>query len=940
MRITYLLTTADARAGTERAIAEQTNAMSAMGHEVVVASVYRLDEPGFSFGDRVTVDYMTSLEGPSGSPSLMIPTEWDSQFCLSTDAPIIDYLRRCTADVVVTTTPALTVFALHACAADTRIVQQEHRNSISRGVTGVPVLRHSPRVDALVVLTERSADWLAARFGDRAPRIEVIPNALPAIARPQSSVTQHVVMAAGRFVGAKGFVNLVRAFGRVADDYPDWRLRLFGDGPQHERILKMARNLGIAAQVEIFPPTDAIEREWARASIGALASTSEGLPLVLMEARGAGLPLVAFDCETGPREIIRHGKDGYLVEPGDIAGFAGALRLLMEDEQKRVRMSEAAPESLERFAPARVAAQWSTLFEELVSDVETARQRLDREAAMDSDAPQTEEEGSGVPSSATESDPSQNSDALESGPGEDAEDLTVEELETALRESSVDDDASGVIEQDPADQDSDTVLSSTAVDLVPRNARERNRVLLEQLLEASPLRCRPITLQERTMWAVREHDRAELLQILVEKAPPSLEIRLYAGRTRLDQDGRSWRVDHDEVDLEDVTRIFLFHHFQVPETTLHVGYAAGLTVAFWSEDENRPGLFRSGGANDEFDLLRPEQFDQHLFAPWEPMHELPLWNSIEFPIDAVYTWVDDTDEAWRARRARASGDLVPDGLSGGDIRFRNRDELKYSLRSLFAHAPWIRHVYIVTDDQSPEWLAKHPAVSVVHHRELFPDPSVLPVFNSHAIETVLHRIPGLAEHFLYLNDDVFLMRDQRPDQYFTATGQAKMFVSPTKVNDLGDFAEPHEAAGMNNRRLIEQEHGVTITNGLLHTPHPHRVSVLERLCAKYPDLIGDTRRARFRSGSDISLTSSFAQYSGLFSGDYVQGSLRVDFVSLGGPTMMRRLSEARERNLDCLTFGEFPDDPSPALTDEASRTFMRTSFPVAAPWESKQNGGA
>src|SRR5690606_422745 len=129
MRITYLLTTADARAGTERAIAEQTNAMSAMGHEVVVASVYRLDEPGFSFGDRVTVDYMTSLEGPSGSPSLMIPTEWDSQFCLSTDAPIIDYLRRCTADVVVTTTPALTVFALHACAADIRIVQQEHRNS-------------------------------------------------------------------------------------------------------------------------------------------------------------------------------------------------------------------------------------------------------------------------------------------------------------------------------------------------------------------------------------------------------------------------------------------------------------------------------------------------------------------------------------------------------------------------------------------------------------------------------------------------------------------------------------------------------------------------------------------------------------------------------------------------------------------------------------------
>ena len=313
MRITYLLTTADARAGTERAIAEQTNAMSAMGHEVVVASVYRLDEPGFSFGDRVTVDYMTSLEGPSGSPSLMIPTEWDSQFCLSTDAPIIDYLRRCTADVVVTTTPALTVFALHACAADTRIVQQEHRNSISRGVTGVPVLRHSPRVDALVVLTERSADWLAARFGDRAPRIEVIPNALPAIARPQSSVTQHVVMAAGRFVGAKGFVNLVRAFGRVADDYPDWRLRLFGDGPQHERILKMARNLGIAAQVEIFHRRTP-SRESGLGLPRPLRRRAR-TPLVLMEAR---CRLASRGIRLRDRAARDHPswKDGYLSNRG------------------------------------------------------------------------------------------------------------------------------------------------------------------------------------------------------------------------------------------------------------------------------------------------------------------------------------------------------------------------------------------------------------------------------------------------------------------------------------------------------------------------------------------------------------------------------------------------------------------------------------------------
>ena len=178
------------------------------------------------------------------------------------------------------------------------------------------MLRHSPRVDALVVLTERSADWLAARFGDRAPRIEVIPNALPAIARPQSSVTQHVVMAAGRFVGAKGFVNLVRAFGRVADDYPDWRLRLFGDGPQHERILKMARNLGIAAQVRSsHRRTPSGECSLPSAPLCRRART-----LVLME----GAQAASWHSTARPGRARSSVMEGRLSRrTGHIAGFAG-----------------------------------------------------------------------------------------------------------------------------------------------------------------------------------------------------------------------------------------------------------------------------------------------------------------------------------------------------------------------------------------------------------------------------------------------------------------------------------------------------------------------------------------------------------------------------------------------------------------------------------------
>ncbi len=92
--------------------------------------------------------------------------------------------------------------------------------------------------------------------------------------------------------------------------------------------------------------------------------------------------------------------------------------------------------------------------------------------------------------------------------------------------------------------------------------------------------------------------------------------------------------------------------------------------------------------------------------------------------------------------------------------------------------PWVRHVYVVTDRQVPPWLnVEHPQLTVVDHREIFRDPSVLPVFNSHAIESQLHHIPGLSEHYLYLNDDFFFGRPVQPELFFHANGIAKFFLS-------------------------------------------------------------------------------------------------------------------------------------------------------------------
>ncbi len=130
-------------------------------------------------------------------------------------------------------------------------------------------------------------------------------------------------------------------------------------------------------------------------------------------------------------------------------------------------------------------------------------------------------------------------------------------------------------------------------------------------------------------------------------------------------------------------------------------------------------------------------------------------------IDVVYTWVDGSDAQFITQfdKYHALEVTTKDPSVAGKRRFRDNDELRYSLRSLESNAPWTNRVFLVTNGQVPAWLnLKHPRLRIISHASIFPDTNHLPTFNSLAIETHLHRIPGLSKDFLYLNDDMFLGR--------------------------------------------------------------------------------------------------------------------------------------------------------------------------------------
>lgn len=139
-------------------------------------------------------------------------------------------------------------------------------------------------------------------------------------------------------------------------------------------------------------------------------------------------------------------------------------------------------------------------------------------------------------------------------------------------------------------------------------------------------------------------------------------------------------------------------------------------------------------------------------------------------VDLVYMWVDGNDPIWQAKRNAFIGNVSENSETNCKGRYANNDELKYSLRSVEKYAPWIRKIFIVTDNQRPEWLnTANSKIQIVDHTEIMPRES-LPCFNSCLIGHYIYRIPELSEHFLLANDDTFFNKNVLPEDFFNSSG--------------------------------------------------------------------------------------------------------------------------------------------------------------------------
>jgi glycosyltransferase involved in cell wall biosynthesis len=389
VRIRFLIGNVYSSGGTVRTTINMAKALVGRHDVEIVSVVRRRNRPTFDIDPRVRVTPLvdTSREGREQRerlparrrrleewalqrPSVLIPRQdvrYDRLFNGLTDLRLFQFLRGLRGGVLVSTRPGLNVAVARFAHPSVVRLGQEH--------TSLP--RHRPklrsairrtyrRFDAVTTLTPGDAEAYRELLGD-GTRILAMPNAVPDVRGVRSQLDHEVVIAAGRLTKLKGFDRLITAYAQVAAKHPSWQLRIFGGGEQRRPLAQLVRELGVGDNVSLMGFTAQLPEEMGRASIFVLSSHAEGFPMVILEAMACGLPIVSFDCPTGPRAIVTHGSDGLLVGNGDIAGLATAISELITDDARRRELGARAFETSKRYETAATAALWEDLFAELAA---------------------------------------------------------------------------------------------------------------------------------------------------------------------------------------------------------------------------------------------------------------------------------------------------------------------------------------------------------------------------------------------------------------------------------------------------------------------------------------------------------------------------------------------------------------------------------------------
>lgn len=369
MKIVYCIHSLYNSGGMERIITEKANALSELGHHVTVVTADQMNRPIF-FPLHPSVSYYDLEINYSENRSLLKKMCYNHYKFKQHKDKLSRLLHELHPDITISTMGNEFLF-LYKIKDGSKKLLEIHFAKGYRAMRNrqwlwrlIDLYRDkqeellASRYDKFVVLTQE--DRLRWKNADN---IIAIPNFLTSYPTRQASLENEVCLAVGRLSYQKGFDMLVKSWKLIHDQFPNWKLNIYGGGELYDFLNALIDSLGLKGTVRIYPPTTQIGNAYLESSIMLVTSRYEGFSLVILEAHSYGLPVVSFACKCGPRDLIKDGVDGFLVENNDIETFAHKVMGLMGNMSKREEMGQAAYKSSLDYSKERIMAQWLDLFE-------------------------------------------------------------------------------------------------------------------------------------------------------------------------------------------------------------------------------------------------------------------------------------------------------------------------------------------------------------------------------------------------------------------------------------------------------------------------------------------------------------------------------------------------------------------------------------------------
>lgn len=368
MHIAYIVPNIETKGGVERVLSKKVNYfIENFGYKISIITFTqnKLNNTFFDFNKTIDL-YSLEYKFSKGDiiKKIFLKNQYDKENLKSLQT-IVDKIKP---DIIISIYYPLSLFLKLQTSAIKIEEKHECRNKeiifkklnflemIKRNISILKYDLKKRELDKLIILTYQDL-----KYWHKRENIEIIPNPLTFETRDIAKLENKKIISVGRYNAQKGYDYLIEAWSLIEKKVFDWELEIYGDGELKEEYEQQIKRLGLK-NIKLIPATSNIREKYLESSIYVMTSRYEGLPMVLLEAISCGLPIVSFDCQCGPAELISK-ENGYLVPVGKIEILADKIIKLIKNEELRKKMGEESKKISYKYSEKKIMTKWRELFE-------------------------------------------------------------------------------------------------------------------------------------------------------------------------------------------------------------------------------------------------------------------------------------------------------------------------------------------------------------------------------------------------------------------------------------------------------------------------------------------------------------------------------------------------------------------------------------------------